>query len=67
MNWKNILTELKQYPQGVIEETRKVDWPSRQETLRLSAVAGAVIAVATLYVAGLDLVFSQVVQLILTK
>jgi preprotein translocase SecE subunit len=67
MNWKNILAELRQYPQGVIEEARKVDWPTKEQTLRLSAVSGVVIAIATLYVAGLDLVFSRLIQFILTK
>jgi len=67
MNWKNILTELRQYPQGVLEEMRKVDWPSRQETLRLTAVTATVIAVSTLFVAGVDMVFSRLIQFILTR
>ena len=67
MNWKSIISEIRQYPAGVLEELRKVDWPSRQETTRLSLVAGTVILVATLYVAGLDLVFSQLIQFVITN
>lgn len=67
MNWKKILTELRHYPLGVLEEMGKVDWPSRQETLRLTAVTSAVIVVAALYVSGVDLVFSRLIAFILMK
>jgi preprotein translocase SecE subunit len=67
MNWKNILSEIRSYPAGVLEELHKVDWPSRHETTRLSLVAGTVILVAMIYVAGLDLVFSRLIQLVITR
>jgi len=67
MNWKNILSEIRSYPAGVLEELHKVDWPTRQETTRLSLVAGTVILVAMIYVAGLDLVFSRFIQFVITR
>jgi preprotein translocase SecE subunit len=67
MNWKNLLIEVQHYPAGVVEEIRKVDWPSRQETKRLSLAVGVVIAIATLYVAGIDVVFSRLIELILSQ
>ncbi len=66
MNWKNILAELKAYPVGVWEEAHKVDWPSRDETLKLSLATGLVVAVAAIFVAGVDFVFSNLIRFILS-
>lgn len=64
MDWKNIITELRLYPAGVLEEVKKVDWPHRKETTRLTVIVLSVVAVATVYVAGLDFVYSQLMKLI---
>lgn len=65
MDWNNLLNELKAYPQGVAEEVRKIDWPSREEVVKLTSVALVVVAVAAIYVAGLDYILSRVIQFII--
>jgi len=65
MNLKAVWTELAQYPRGVLEEIRKIDWPSRKRTIELTIAAIIIIALATLYVGGIDLVISRVIAFIL--
>lgn len=67
MDWKKIWQEIKAYPHGVAEEVRKVDWPSRENTIKLTSAALLVIAVATLYVAGLDALLQKVMAWIITS
>lgn len=66
MDWKNILSEIKAYPQGVVEEVRKIDWPAREQVIKLTSTALIVVAIATIYVAGLDYLLSKLIQFILT-
>lgn len=67
MNLKTVWTEIAQYPRGVLEEIRKIDWPTRQKTIELTIAVIAVLVIATLYVGGVDLLFSRVIGLILAQ
>ena len=42
-------------------ELKKVDWPSRRELISYTVVVLATLIVTTLYVAGLDYVFSKAI------
>jgi preprotein translocase SecE subunit len=47
-----------EYLQGVREELRKAQWPTRAELIRLTQVVLAVIAVVAAFVGGLDAILS---------
>lgn len=65
MTSQAILTELRDYPRGVVEEIKKVSWPSRQTTRTLTGVVVAVVAASTLVIGAFDLVFSRVFKFLL--
>ncbi len=65
MNLQAIWSELRAYPRGVVEEMKKVSWPTRKTTRTLTGIVVAVVAVSTLIIAGLDLVFSRIMGLVL--
>src|SRR5262245_14277130 len=56
-------------PIGFLRETqdelKKVVWPTRQEVIRLTVVVIAISVVIGLYIGGLDLVFSKLVELVI--
>lgn len=63
----NLFEKLIAYLRGTREEVRKVSWPSRQDTIRYSAlVLGASIVVAVFF-ATLDFGFTKLVDVALTE
>lgn len=52
------------YLQEVVRELRKVDWPSRQQTLQQTALVVAVSVAVAMYLGGLDFAFTQLTSLI---
>lgn len=56
---------IKQYFREVRQELRKVAWPSREELTTYSVVVFAVTTVITLFVFGLDWVFSKSILFLL--
>jgi len=52
-------TGARQFLKEVRQELKKVDWPSRAELISYTIVVLATLVVTTLYVAGLDLIFSK--------
>jgi preprotein translocase subunit SecE len=50
---------VRQFLKEVRMELKKVDWPSRHELVSYSIVVLVTLIVTTLYVAGLDFVFSK--------
>ena len=48
---------------GLFDEARKVSWPSRQETLKLTVVVIIVSIFVGVYIGLLDIVFAQGLQL----
>ena len=48
------VSSMSEYLQGVREELRKAQWPTRAELIRLTQVVLAVIAVVAAFVGGLD-------------
>jgi preprotein translocase subunit SecE len=51
--------------QEVWAELKKVHWPSRAETYAATVVVVAVVAIVALFLGGVDLIVSQLIQLIL--
>lgn len=65
MNSPDWLLELKNYPAGVLEELRKVSWPSKEEVRKQTLIVLAIVTVSSLFVAGLDWNFRQLVTMII--
>lgn len=61
------MNKIIEFIKGSIEEFKKVQWPSRKQTIRLTVYVIGVSFVIALYVSGLDLVFKEVLELILGK
>lgn len=54
-----------EFIRSVRVELASVKWPSRQETLRLTGLVIAVSIFVALYIGGLDLAFTSLVQKII--
>jgi preprotein translocase SecE subunit len=52
-------TGTRHYVTGVVSEIRKVTWPSREETARLTRIVTAVTVASALALGGLSLVFTE--------
>jgi preprotein translocase subunit SecE len=51
--------------QEVWAELKKVHWPTRKETYAATVVVLAVVVIVALFLAGVDAVVSQLIQMIL--
>lgn len=51
---------------GVVLELRRVDWPSREKTLRFTLIVLAVSLLMGLFIGGLDIVFTKLVESLLS-
>ena len=54
-------TGVRQFLKEVRQELKKVDWPNRRELISYTVVVLATLIVTTMYVAGLDFVFSKAI------
>lgn len=52
---------------GVVLELKKVDWPSREKTVRLTVIVIGVSLIMGMFIGGLDIAFTKIVENILTK
>jgi preprotein translocase subunit SecE len=50
-----------QYFRETVGELRKVTWPTREETIRLSILVLIVLILASMFLGGLDILLSQLV------
>jgi len=50
----------------VRNELKKVSWPTRPDTIRLTLIVIAISVAAGLYLGGLDLVFTQMLKLLVS-
>lgn len=65
MTFQALWSELREYPRGVLEEMRKVSWPSLKQARTSTAVVIAIVAVSAVIIGGMDLVFSELVKVFL--
>lgn len=63
----NVFQKFVAYLQSSKEEMKKVSWPSRQDTLRYSALVIGVSICMAAFFAALDLGFTKLVDLSLTQ
>ena len=50
----------------VRSELAKVTWPTRRDTIRLTAIVIAISVVVGLYLGGLDMLFTQMLKLLVS-
>lgn len=62
-----MLSKLKLYFQESYREFRRVNWPTRQETIRLTLVVIAVSVAVAAFLGALDFIFSQLLNRFLIK
>ena len=51
----------------VVAELKKVTWPTRAETIKLTAVVIAISVIVGLFIGGLDIIFLRVTQLLFNQ
>ncbi len=56
--WKKLIIYLKQ----VRVEGKKINWPSREKTMRYSLIVISIIVAASMFLGGLDFIFSSGVK-----
>jgi preprotein translocase subunit SecE len=61
------MKQVLQYFREVVQELRKVSWPTREQTYTLTAVVIAVTLIAALYIGGLDFLFQRLMALVLGR
>ena len=59
-------TKIKNYFKGVKAELKKVNWPSKKELTNYTVVVLATCTVMTIVIWGLDLIFENVIKLIVS-
>ena len=60
-------TQVTQYFREVRAELQNVTWPTQQQTIRQTTVVIAVSVLVGLYISGLDLVFTELMKIILNN
>lgn len=60
---KNPITFFKE----VSTELKKVSWPTKEETIKLTLVVISVSALVAVYVGGLDFIFTKIIEYILNR
>lgn len=55
------------YIRETLVELKKVTWPSRQTTLKLTGIVIGISAIVAIYVGGLDYLFTNVLTLIINR
>lgn len=56
-----------QFIKEVIAELKKVTWPTRQETMKLTAVVIALSIIVGLFIGGLDILLVKISTLVFKK
>jgi len=51
--------------QGVMLELKKVDWPSKDQTIRLTGIVIIVSLLIGIGIGGLDIAFTKLIQLLI--
>jgi len=54
-----------QYFREVMQELKKVSWPTKEQTYNLTFLVVLVTLVAALYIGGLDYIFAQMMGIVL--
>jgi len=61
-----VVGRVKEFVQEVLDEFRKVTWPTRQELVNATVVVIAVTVVVAFFLGGVDIVLARAVEWILS-
>jgi preprotein translocase subunit SecE len=61
----NIFKTIAEYVRGSIEESRKITWPTRKETVRYSVLVIVITIIVAGFFGGLDYIFATLLKLII--
>jgi len=59
------MQRLLQYFREVVQELKKVSWPTKEQTYNMTLLVVIVTVVAALYIGGLDYVFARLMSIVL--
>ena len=62
MNFKNIPNKIFTFLKEVRLEMKKVNWPTRQETIRYTLIVLGISAAIAIFLGGLDFVFTTLLN-----
>ena len=62
MNFKNIPNKIVTFLKEVRLEMKKVNWPSREQTIRYTLIVIGVSAAVAIYLGGLDFIFNTLLN-----
>jgi len=60
-----MITPLINYIKESIEELKKVSWPTRKETVRLTLIVVIISAVVGAYLGGLDFILNELLKVLI--
>ena len=61
------MEKVRKYINEVLAELKKVDWPSRNEVVKLTLIVLSISGIIAIYVGVLDLGFTKLLEAILSK
>ncbi len=67
MNLSNIPNKIVIFLKEARLEMKKVNWPTKQETLRYTLIVIGVSLVVAIYLGGLDFIFTQILNRFIIK
>ncbi len=67
MNFSNISNKITTFLKEARLEMKKVNWPTRQETLRYTLIVVGVSLAVAIYLGGLDFIFTQILNKFIIK
>ncbi|MDD5547289.1 MAG: preprotein translocase subunit SecE [Candidatus Pacebacteria bacterium] len=59
-----MLTKMKSFLQEAKQELHKVNWPSKEETIKMTMVVIFISLAVSIYLGALDLVFAKLLKLL---
>lgn len=59
------MNKVTKFIKQAIIEFKKIEWPTRKQTIHLTGLVIGVSVIVSLYVSGLDYVFTKAIELIL--
>ncbi|PIR47631.1 preprotein translocase subunit SecE [Candidatus Uhrbacteria bacterium CG10_big_fil_rev_8_21_14_0_10_50_16] len=62
---KNLVARLRDYVRDSIEESKKITWPTRKETMRYSALVIGITLLVAAFFGVLDYIFTLLLQVLI--
>ena len=56
-----------QFGMGIVEELKKVTWPTREQTLRLTVIVIGISLIIGVYIGGIDFILTNITDFLLKR